>query len=499
MKSIITSVIMLAAIATARGAPIDNVVSSALMEGDSVTFNLDFMDPFGLPIFDVTVEARVSTFNETYSIPMQHIDFPPYYVNTYEGGWRFEEPSSVIEFYGRVEAETLVITQSYRNTGNQFPPDMVLYADLADEPEGDTQPDNPGPWTDLTGSGITYSDDRLFVNLQNAGEGWPTDNGGLDFYLYAFALYNPDDMGMTGTALVYGQIPFFLDPGLFTVNLQDSTFERIADIDYEIDGRTLHMSCSIDDLLSDPGWTVWPPESGFVLTGGLTLTISLFTPSLNDYTYPAAFVPQTSFLDILHNDPPYLLSPQFGLFPDSVLVAYILYYDPDNNLPVEKSLFFDDGMYETGSYVHFYDQSSSFFYHRLPWPGYGWHTYSYRFSDGDETVETELDSIYLSPTATTDDDQVPAQFSLGQNFPNPFNAQTSIRLELPESALTQLAVYDISGKFVKVLVDDYLDAGHHSVIWNGCNSSGQPVSSGVYFYRIIIGDHTATKRMLLVK
>jgi hypothetical protein len=295
MRTSIAGTILLVAFCTAQGAPVDHVVSSALMAGDSVTFNLDFIDPFGLPFFDVTVEARVSNLNETYSIPTQHIDYPPYYMNTYEGGWVFEEPTSVIEFFGRVEAETLLVTQSFRNTGNQFPPEMMLYADLADEPDGDTEPGNPGPWTDLTGSGITYSGDRIFANLRNAGGGWPTDNGGLDFYIYAFALYNPDNPEYTGTALVYCGIPLVLDPGLYTVNLQDSTFERIGDIDYQIQGTTLHMSCTIEDLLSDPGWTVWPPESGFALTGGLTLTISLFTPSLNDYTFPAAFVPRPAF------------------------------------------------------------------------------------------------------------------------------------------------------------------------------------------------------------
>jgi hypothetical protein len=497
MKTIITAAIVLMLLATAHSGPLDNVVSSALMEGDSVTFDLDFIDPFGLPVFDVTVEARVSTFNETYSIPMQHIDYPPYYINTYEGGWIFEEPTSVIEFYGRVEAETLLITQSYRNTGNQFPPDMDLYADLADEPDGDTQPDNPGPFTDLTGSGITYSDDRLFVNLRNDGGGWPTDNGGLDFYIYAFALYNPDNPNLTGTALVYGGIPFVLDPGLFTVDLQDSTFERIADIDYQIQGTTLHMSCTIEDLLSDPGWTVWPPESGFILTGGLTLTISLFTPSLNDYTYPAGFVPQTSFLDLFENWPPDIEG-SVNPVPEDYVEATVIYSDQDNNLPVEKTFYFDDTPHDMGTYDRDYFDEAMFEY-RVDWPMEGgWHTYYFRFSDGVEVVETELDSVYLSPIGT-DDEPVPSQFTLEQNYPNPFNAQTSIQFNLPESGLTQLAIYDITGNSISVLLNDYLESGHHTVVWDGRNSSGQPVSSGVYFYRISVGDHTATRRMLLLK
>lgn len=497
MRTFIAATILLVAFRSAQGAPVDHVVSSAIMAGDSVTFNLDFIDPFGLPAFDVTVEARVSNFNETYSIPMQHVDYPPYYINTYEGGWVFEEPTSVIEFYGRVEAETLVVTQSFRNTGNQFPPEMMLYADLADEPDGDTEPGNPGPWTDLTGSGITYSSDRIFANLRNAGGGWPTDNGGLDFYIYAFALYNPDNPEYTGTALVYCGIPFILDPGLYTVDLQDSTFERIGDIDYQIQGSTLHMSCTIEDLLSDPGWSVWPPESGFALTSGLTLTISQFTPSLNDYTLPAAFVPQTSFLDLFENWPPEIEG-SVNPVPEEYVEGTVLYIDQDNNLPVEKTFYFDDIPHDMGTYDRDYFDEAVFEY-RIDWPmDGGWHNYYFRFSDGAQMVETELDSVYLSPTGN-EDEHTSGRFTLAQNFPNPFNAQTSIRFELPESGSAKLTVYDIAGNGVRVLVDEFLDAGDHTIVWDGRNSAGQKVSSGLYFYGISIGDHTATERMLLLK
>ncbi len=125
MKTVIVLIIALSMASLAVTAPIENVTSSAMMQGDSAIFNLDFFDPFDLPIFDVSIEARISNFHELYSIPLDHVDFPPYYLNTYEGSWPFEEPISVIEYYGRVEAETLVITQSFRNTGNQFPPEMM--------------------------------------------------------------------------------------------------------------------------------------------------------------------------------------------------------------------------------------------------------------------------------------------------------------------------------------------------------------------------------------
>jgi hypothetical protein len=499
MKTVIIFLIALSIASTAVAAPIENVTSSALMPGDSVVFNLDFLDPFGLPIFDVSIQARISNFPETYSVPLEHVDFPPYYLNTYAGSWIFEEPVSVIEYYGRVEAETLVMTQSFRNTGNQFPPEMVLYADLAEEAVGDTLPGTPGSWLDLAGHAITYSDNRIFARLDNVGGGWPTDDGGLEFYIYAFALYNPDDLGLSATAMVYADVPFFLDPGLYHVDLQDTTFERIADIQYSYQGTNLHMTCTIEDLLSDPDWNTWPPESGFALAAGLTITVSLFEPFLSDYTYPGAFVPITRFLDIIDNNAPLLLSPQFGVFPDSALVAGILYLDPDNNLPVQKSLLFDGSTYEMGSYVHSYDGSSSFFFYSMQWPGDGWHTYSYHFSDGAELVETELDSIYLSPTGIIDDDLVPKQFALSQNYPNPFNSSTNISFALTEAGHVKLDVYDIAGRLVTTLVNADVDAGQQTVIWDGTGQLGLPVSSGIYFYTLRSGNDLKSHRMLLLK
>ncbi len=477
--------------------PIENVTSSALMPGDSVIFNLDFLDPFGLPIFDVSIQSRISNFPEIYSIPLEHLDFPPYYLNTYEGSWIFEQPVSVIEYYGRVEAETLVITQSFRNTGNQFPPEMMLYADLAEEAVGDTPPGTPGEWLDLAGSAITYSDDRIFARLDNAGGGWPTDDGGLEFYIYAFVLYNPDDPGLSATALVYADVPFLLDPGLYHVDLQDTTFERIGGIQYSTQGNNLHMSCTIGDLLADPDWDAWPPESGFALVGGLTITVSLIEPSLSDYTYPAAFVPMTQFLDLYENHIPEI-DVSISIEPDFSVTASALYFDQDNNLPVQKNFFFDWGFYEMGSYVHQYDGDEANFEHILPPQIEGWHYYYFSFSDGDEVVETPMDSVYISQTGI-DDTHIPIEFSLHQNYPNPFNAETLIRFNLAEPSRVELIIYDITGKEVATILDSHIQSGPHSVIWNGKNSAGQPVSSGIYFYTTRSGEISTSRRMLLIK
>ena len=98
----------------------------------------------------------------------------------------------------------------------------------------------------------------------------------------------------------------------------------------------------------------------------------------------------------------------------------------------------------------------------------------------------------------------PNSYTLGQNFPNPFNPTTTIRYELPTAGAVTLVVYNILGQEVVTLVEAQQTAGFHTVQWNGLNTSKQQISSGVYFYRISVRDgnqsvFTNARKMLLLK
>ena len=108
---------------------------------------------------------------------------------------------------------------------------------------------------------------------------------------------------------------------------------------------------------------------------------------------------------------------------------------------------------------------------------------------------------YFEIKITNEDteDIVPPEFSLKQNFPNPFNPTTTISYSLPETARVRLDIYNLKGQLVKKLIDSEMAAGPHSVVWNGKDGNDQAVASGVYFYRISSPNNTQTKRMLLMK
>jgi len=89
---------------------------------------------------------------------------------------------------------------------------------------------------------------------------------------------------------------------------------------------------------------------------------------------------------------------------------------------------------------------------------------------------------------------LPAEFALLGNYPNPFNASTAIDYRLPVSAHVTLEVYNLCGEKVETLVDNEQDAGYKSISWEASE-----VSSGLYFYKLTAGDFSETKRMTLVK
>jgi hypothetical protein len=78
----------------------------------------------------------------------------------------------------------------------------------------------------------------------------------------------------------------------------------------------------------------------------------------------------------------------------------------------------------------------------------------------------------------------PREFSLAQNFPNPFNPATEIRYALPQAGKVTLKIFNMLGEQVRVLIDDYKPAGQYTTLWDGKDSQGNTVASGIYLYQI---------------
>ena len=95
--------------------------------------------------------------------------------------------------------------------------------------------------------------------------------------------------------------------------------------------------------------------------------------------------------------------------------------------------------------------------------------------------------------------ELPLAFAAQQNYPNPFNSNTVISFALDQAGYTRIAIYNILGQRVVTLAAEDMEAGEHTIVWTGRNDSGEPVSSGIYFYVIESGDRFETKKMTLLR
>ena len=96
-------------------------------------------------------------------------------------------------------------------------------------------------------------------------------------------------------------------------------------------------------------------------------------------------------------------------------------------------------------------------------------------------------------------DVLPYRFDLSQNYPNPFNPVTTIEYSLPRRSSVRIDIFNLLGQKVQTLVNYEQSAGSYAITWDGTNTAGKSVSTGVYFYRFQVGDHVETKKMLLLK
>jgi hypothetical protein len=96
-------------------------------------------------------------------------------------------------------------------------------------------------------------------------------------------------------------------------------------------------------------------------------------------------------------------------------------------------------------------------------------------------------------------ESAPTEFSLSQNYPNPFNPETTIEYTLPKPGFVKLLIYDMLGKEVRTLVNEFQQSGAKSVVWDGKDNQGHLVPSGLYIYRIVADGFIQSAKSVLLK
>ncbi len=110
-----------------------------------------------------------------------------------------------------------------------------------------------------------------------------------------------------------------------------------------------------------------------------------------------------------------------------------------------------------------------------------------------------IDVTLQTAVSNPNDGLLPVITKLDGNYPNPFNPETAIRFSLKDASHVRISVFNIKGQLVKSLVDSNLTPGNHKVVWNGKDSNGRSVTSGIYLYRMETNDYNKTMKMMLMK
>jgi len=133
-------------------------------------------------------------------------------------------------------------------------------------------------------------------------------------------------------------------------------------------------------------------------------------------------------------------------------------------------------------------------------------TYLYKLLDVDVNgIRTEHRIISVQPTAAKvevdliRDTDLPDDYDLRQNYPNPCNPDTRIEFSLPEFDRISLEIFSITGKKMLTLFAGELAAGFYQVYWAGIDKYGVPVASGIYFYTISSKNYFATRKLVILR
>ncbi len=179
------------------------------------------------------------------------------------------------------------------------------------------------------------------------------------------------------------------------------------------------------------------------------------------------------------------MTPEPGEYVDSVEVSLsvdtydweeVIYYTLDGTEPSDGSIMYEEPFLLTETTI----------------------VKAIAYKVGSETSDVTTGEYEIVVSAE-DGTVIPLKTSLNQNHPNPFNPDTVINFTLKDSERVRIEIYNIKGTKIDTLINEELSAGKHYVIWNGTDSSGRSMPSGVYFYRMMTSDHIEIKKMVMLK
>ncbi|MBL7066630.1 MAG: right-handed parallel beta-helix repeat-containing protein [Candidatus Marinimicrobia bacterium] len=322
----------------------------------------------------------------------------------------------------------------------------------------------------------------------------------------------------TGAQLSYSGLPINVEDWQLTFHVNRWNYfsylkEQSADVTVLFDD----VADSIDIIQADDGGS-WIPSLNINTLGNLTPGegYTIFLTSVNDltFTYPSG---QKSIAKLATKtmQPEYFVVEPTGL-PYTIVIAHPSFEGRNLDSGDEIGVF--DGELCVGAGTYIPDNPLII----TAWEGYEdmdiigfkegnpifFRLYSSKYKLEYPLIaefRTDIEGVFkgssysLAKRVCTNGEIIPDSYTLGHNYPNPFNPTTIIPYQLPEDTHTRITIYNLLGQEVRVLVDEFQLAAYHSAIWNGNDKFGKAVPSGVYLYRIDTPNFHKSSKLLLIK
>ncbi len=401
----------------------------------------------------------------------------------------------------KTDTDTLVGMMPAYIPDDVFPPAVEELSYVAADTTGDVL-DPACPNLDITGNYFGYSDSRFYGGLTNDSGDFPLDCGGMfpdTYYFYVTTILNPETVLIDSVvyAMIYADISFLLSPGLYRITGTEfslGTFEMIGSIETQVIDTTLVMACDIETLTSDEFFGDWPNMTNSIGLEMITAKYSLPMDFLmTDFSKPSLQNIDQYIIELFTNVLPEISDLNYNI-SGGFTTFTCTYFDENGHFPIVAEVEIEGSMYPILPTSFDYYVPVNFI---TEIPLTNWEEATFRFSDnGYEFVEETI----INTTEIEDNQLSVSGFQL-RNYPNPFNPTTTISFNVAQtSSFVTLEIYNMKGQKVKALnAFPNGSLGTSLAVWDGTDENNQPVSSGVYFYKLKVQENITMKKMVLIK
>jgi hypothetical protein len=391
--------------------------------------------------------------------------------------------------------ENMAYLHAAYQDGDVFPMPTTHQALIGSDPVGDSLMVY-SPHLDITESHVASTETKLYRSIGNVSGSFPTMLNLTTFNIYIAAIANYEAAAdSTVYAMVYSfNIPGLLSTGLYKIGMGEDNmpvFNRLGNVQSQVSGGRLHLSCDWDDLTGDPGFGAWPNElSALMITDGtMQVSVDLVTMNPEFAVGDNGAVGVVEFKDLVYDVAENTLPTLTVLSHNPTTnTVQLLYNDAEQDFPLQATVSVSDG---SGGFVDMdmipiYNPDGSITFNESAGPNT---TYS--------VSDNGIDFVSLGPVSNTDPVQVPMP-ALSLRLPNPISAnQQSVDIQLSglQKTALELSVYNIKGQ--KVLELPSLSPLEESAVYTWNRAQYPSLTNGVYFMRLTQAGKHSVKRFII--